>query len=97
MPRQTRNVLTATKVRNLARAGKSIAISDGGGLTLTISRLGYASWLLRYRCRGKRKEITIGSVADYSLAKARETAEALRRRVNSGVRMLPQQSVVREP
>ncbi len=81
MPRQTRNILTATKVRNLIRAGKPVAVSDGGGLTLTISQTGHASWVLRYRIGGKRKEVTIGPEADYPLAEARETAETLRRRV----------------
>ena len=70
MPRQARNVLTATKVRNLIRAGEPAAVSDGGGLTLTISKKGYASWVLRYRIGGKRKEITIGPYADYPLAEA---------------------------
>ncbi|MCZ6585796.1 MAG: Arm DNA-binding domain-containing protein, partial [Gammaproteobacteria bacterium] len=81
MPRQARNILTATKVRNLIRTGKPVAVSDGAGLTLTISQTGHASWVLRYRIGGKRKEVTIGPEADYPLAEARETAETLRRRV----------------
>ncbi len=84
MPRQTRNNLTAAKVRNLIRAGKPVAVSDGGGLTLTISRTGYASWVLRYRTGDRRKEVTIGPETDYPLAEARETAETLRRHVSAG-------------
>ena len=81
MPRQARNILTATKVRNLIRTGKPVAVSDGAGLTLTISQTGHASWVLRYRIGGRRKEVTIGPQADYPLAEARETAETFRRRV----------------
>ena len=84
MPRQERNRLTATKVRNIVRAGDPLAVSDGGGLTLTISRSGYAAWVLRYRIGGRRKEIAIGPLADYPLAEARDLAETLRRRVSEG-------------
>lgn len=84
MPRQARNILTAMKVRNLIRAGIPVAVSDGGGLTLTISPTGYASWVLRYRIGGRRKEVTIGPEADYPLAEARDTSESLRRHVAAG-------------
>lgn len=84
MPRQQRNLLTAVHVRNLVQSRKSCAKSDGGGLTLTVSANGYASWVLRYSSGGKRREYTIGSEADFSLAEARKEAEELRRRIARG-------------
>ena len=38
-----------------------MAVSDGDGLTFTLSRSATASWVLRYRYGGRSKELTIGT------------------------------------
>ena len=43
------------------------------------------SWKLHYRISGKRREIAIGSLKDYSLADARTKASELRQMVAEGV------------
>ena len=81
MSTRTRHNLTAIQIKNLIREGIPMAVSNGAGLTLTISASGYTSWVLRYRFEGKRKEVTIGSYQDFPLAIAREVAVELRRKI----------------
>ena len=52
-----------------------LAVSDGDGLTFTLSRTATATWILRYRYGGKQKEVTIGNYPDITLAEARSAAE----------------------
>ena len=42
--------------------GDTVAKSDGDGLTFTLSNAGTASWVLRYRLNGRRKEVTLGKL-----------------------------------
>lgn len=77
--------LTDVQLRNWIKAGKPVAIADGGGLTFTLSAKGTAAWTLRYRIAGKRNEITLGRYPDISLAKAREIAAARRAEVQQGI------------
>ena len=56
MPIYTRHRLSHKQVESLVRKAEPIAISDGAGLTLTISKTGYVSWVLRYRINRRRKE-----------------------------------------
>ena len=84
MPRHKRNALTDLEIRRLIAAGGQAAVTDGAGLTLTISAGGYAAWVLRYRLEGRRREYTIGAEADYPLERAREMAAELRMRVARG-------------
>lgn len=84
MPRHKRNSLTDLEISRLIAAGGPTAVTDGAGLTLTISAGGYAAWVLRYRLDGKRREYTIGPQADYPLERARKVAEELRARVTGG-------------
>ena len=79
MAGKARHKLSAVGVKALIHKGGPKAISDGAGLTLTISASGYAAWILRYRINGKRKEVTIGSYADFPLREAREAAVRIRR------------------
>lgn len=83
MPKKL-NVLNDLQIRRLLAAGEPVAKSDGDGLTLTISKSGTASWILRYRAAGRRKEITLGNYPDMSLAGAREHARALRVQIDQG-------------
>lgn len=77
--------LTDVQIRNLVRAGGPVAgVSDGDGLTFTLSAGGTAAWVLRYRHGGRRKEITLGRYPDVGLADARKVATAARKRINEG-------------
>ena len=55
-----------------------LARSDGGGLTFTLSTVGTASWILRYRTAGRARELTIGNFPDIGLAEARKIAREKR-------------------
>ena len=66
-------------------AGEVKAMSDGDGLTFTLSKAGTASWVLRYRLPGgRRKELTLGNYPDLSLSAAREQSRAQRVRIDQG-------------
>jgi integrase len=79
------NKLTNRKIQSLLKAGKKTAVSDGGGLTFTISASGYAAWVMRYRFGGKAKEVTIGGLDDFSLAFAREQRAKFRQMIAEGI------------
>jgi integrase len=72
--------LTALKVKN-AKAGRHV---DGRGLCLLVKDSGARTWVLRMQKDGKRRDYGLGSVADLSLADARDAAAALRRQVRAG-------------
>ncbi|MDE2107830.1 MAG: tyrosine-type recombinase/integrase, partial [Gammaproteobacteria bacterium] len=77
--------LTDTKIRALVRAQKAVAgVSDGDGLTFTLSAAGTASWVLRYRIGGRARELTLGNYPDVSLLAARRLAKAARVKVDQG-------------
>lgn len=77
--------LSDAKIRALVRAKKPVAgISDGAGLTFTLSRHGTASWTLRYRLSGRAREVTLGNYPDMPLIDARRAARAARARVDQG-------------
>lgn len=77
--------LTDIQIRNLVRAGSTVhGVSDGDGLTFTLSSSGTAAWVLRFRFGTRRKELTLGRYPDVTLADARKLATAARKRVNEG-------------
>ena len=79
------NLLDHVQIRHWINKADSVARSDGGGLTFTLSDSGTASWVLRYRTgAGRRKELTLGNYPDLSLAKARNLARAYRVEVDKG-------------
>lgn len=59
--------------------------SDGDGLTITISKHGYAAWILRYGRAGRRREITIGPFPAISVAEARKIATKHRANISQGI------------
>lgn len=70
------------------RDDRTVTQAEGSipGLTLTASKTGIASWVLRYYAAdGKRKEATIGQYPAWGVADAREKAKELRRAVDNGV------------
>ena len=76
--------LTDAKIKSYMAARAPIAgISDGAGLTFTLSRSGTASWVLRYRLDGRQRELTLGNYPDVGLAEARRAAAAARARVDA--------------
>lgn len=78
--------LTDTKIRALVRAQQAVSgISDGSGLTFTLSHAGTASWVLRYRIGGRPRELTLGNYPDLSLQQARRRAQAERVKVDQGI------------
>lgn len=76
------HLLTAVAVKNAKKN-----LHDGAGLYLIVSPTGSKSWVLRYRNRVTQKtaSIGLGSLANYSLAEAREKAAALRKMAAEGV------------
>lgn len=58
---------------------------DGAGLYLLVAAGGSASWVFRYTLRGRKREMGLGSAADFTLAQARERASAQRRLLADGV------------
>lgn len=81
---KTTNLLSDIQIKRWIAKGEPIAKSDGNGLTFTLSRGGTASWVLRYRTCGRRKELTLGNYPDLGLAAAREKARAHRVAVDEG-------------
>jgi integrase len=79
------NLLTDIQLRKWVRAGASVAKSDGGGLTFTLSPAGTATWVLRFRHGGRRQEVTLGRYPDVSLAAARISASKKRVAIIDGV------------
>lgn len=76
--------LTDIKIKTYIKAGIPIAISDGNGLTFTLSKNGTAAWVLRYRHARRQKELTLGRYPDITLAKARELATKSRANIQQG-------------
>jgi integrase len=74
--------LTALKVKALKEPGRH---SDGDGLVLYIKETGAKTWVLRIQVDGKRRDFGLGSLAEVSLAEAREKADDLRKQYRSGV------------
>lgn len=79
------NLLTDIQIRKWIRAGAPTAKSDGGGLTFTLSAVGAAVWVLRFRHAGRRQEVTLGRYPDLSLAAARLMAAKKRLALVEGV------------
>jgi hypothetical protein len=80
------NKLTDLQLKSLIKAGKPInGISDGDGLTFTLSAKGHAAWVLRYTLNGKKKELTLGKYPDLPLIEARKMAGAERTRIAKGI------------
>ncbi len=75
------NKLSARKVATLTKPGRH---SDGGGLYLSISPSGAASWVFMWKTAGRRREMGLGPLRDVPLLKAREKAANARQLVLEG-------------
>lgn len=85
MPRKLHQALSEDQVRAALCAGRPATLTDGDGLTLTVSPSGYGAWVLRYRQAGRRRELTIGAAATLTLEHARAGAAQLKQRLAQGV------------
>jgi integrase len=72
--------LTAKSVER-ARPGRH---ADGLGLYLLVSKTGAKSWVLRVQVHRRRRDIGLGSIAELTLAEARDRARELRKIAKSG-------------
>ena len=59
--------------------------ADGDGLYLQVSASGAKSWILRYMLNKRAREMGIGSIANYTLAEARERARRYRQMLDDGI------------
>ena len=84
MPKRQSKLLTDPQLRRLVAAGAPVAVSDGDGLTFTLSAAGTAAWALRYRIGGRRRELTLGRFPDLKLVDARKAAAKARVQVDAG-------------
>ena len=80
--------LTQGKIESLIRVGRPgvVAVGDGSGLCLSISKTGTVSWELRYRYAGKARWYTVGRYShELKLADAKLKAGLERARIAEGV------------
>lgn len=83
MSRKLSNVLTPLTVKN-AKPGRH---ADGGGLHLLVKESGARSWVYRFMLNGNARDIGLGAAGPdgISLAQARDSRDALRLKVKSGI------------
>jgi integrase len=74
--------LTEGKIRTLTKTGMH---HDGAGLYLQIKLRGARSWIYRFTLNGRTRDMGLGALADVSLVKAREKADAARDLVDDGI------------
>ena len=79
-----KGLLSDLQLWHWIKEGTPLAKADGNGLTFTLSTAGVAGWILRYRHGGRRRELTIGSYPDISLADARGIATIRRAEIMQG-------------
>lgn len=67
-----------------ARASKPGMYGDGGGLYLQVAPSGVRSWIFRFQLNGRRRDMGLASLADVSLALARQKAADARSLLSAG-------------
>ncbi|MCG5525400.1 integrase arm-type DNA-binding domain-containing protein [Ectothiorhodospira haloalkaliphila] len=77
--------LTSKKIQQLAKEAQKGMTGDGQGLYLQITASGSASWIYRFKLRGKQRYMGLGSFPEVSLAEARERASDHRKCVKAGI------------
>lgn len=77
------NLLTITNLRTKAK--KPGYHLDGRGLYLRVAPGGSQAWILRYTFLGRIRDMGLGSLADVSLARARERAQEYRIQIAEGI------------
>lgn len=84
MAKRGKHLLEDLQLRRMIAAGTKTAVSDGDGLTFTLSAAGTATWILRYRMQGKQHELTVGNYPDITLASARKLCRDYRGAIDRG-------------
>lgn len=84
--------LNAAKLRTLTQAG---TYGDGGGLYLQVRGPENRSWLYRFKLHGKGHLMGLGTLADVSLAEAREAAMIARKLVRQDIDPIAQRKAAR--
>ncbi|MEA3545484.1 MAG: integrase arm-type DNA-binding domain-containing protein [Thermodesulfobacteriota bacterium] len=77
--------LNDKQVKSLLRKGKLGRYAAGNGLYLRISNEGTGFWAVRYTVNGKRREISIGTYPDLTLANATIQTAKLKSKAKQGV------------
>jgi|GEM_PF-1346385 len=77
--------LNDKQVKSLLRKGEPGRHAAGSGLYLRISNEGTGFWVSRYTVNGKRREITLGTYPDLTLANATMQALTLKSEVKKGI------------
>lgn len=85
--------LSATGVKNQKKAGYH---ADGGGLYLQVSKTGSKSWIFRYMFNKRSREMGLGPWPTFTLAEARERANACRKLLADDKDPLDQRQADRE-
>lgn len=79
-----RHLLKDVNIRNAKPDKKPYRLRDGDGLFLYMPPSGVAAWQFRYKIGGRSQTLTIGKLADLSLAEARDRANSARVAAASG-------------
>jgi len=87
MPVRVSKDLTDYRVKNAKPAVKQYEIFDRsvGGFALRVAPSGSRSYVISYRCKGKKRRMTLGNAAVTSLADAREAAMKAKSLAKSGI------------
>ena len=84
--------LTARRVATIKTPGK---YGDGHGLWLRFTPAGRRWWFLRFRFRGRDRELGLGSAEEVGLKEARESAARARRQIREGLDPIEERRKVR--
>jgi integrase len=79
-------MLTDTAIRRVrSNHGRTIKLSDGGGLQLWVTPSGARLWNLAYRFAGKQRKLAIGPYPRITLKDARARREDAKRQLEAGL------------
>lgn len=78
-------MLNDSKIRSAKSLDKAYKLSDSLGLYLLVSTSGSRLWYFRYRLDGKENRLALGAYPQVRLAEARETRDAARKLLASGI------------
>lgn len=78
--------LTDTAIRGArAQTGRTIKLSDGGGLQLWVTPTGSKLWTVAYRFNGRQLKLSLGPYPAVGLKDARAQRDAAKRLLASGI------------
>jgi len=78
--------LSDANIRNASgRPGKTVKLSDGGGLQLWLTPNGSKLWYLAYQFAGKQRKLAIGPYPRIGLKDARQRCDDAKRQLDAGV------------